>query len=173
MAPLIGNRKIRFEDGEDAVAADLLYFTRLEDGIGDGRCRDPRNHWHPAACGLDDDLDDPPALGPAQIRELPGRSQGSQSMYASGDEIIAEAIQNLAHDLPSGADRGEKIGEDPVECRINHRGPLPSRVSSRPPTYGPSVDGRHPNSRPSPWMRPAPARPARTSSTECHCSPVL
>jgi hypothetical protein len=96
---LIGNRKIRFENGEDAVAAQLLHFTRLKHGIGDRRCRDSRYDRNTAACGLDHNLDHTPALGPAQIRELTRRSQRSQSMHAGRDEILAEAIQHLAHDL--------------------------------------------------------------------------
>jgi len=77
MDALIGNRKVCFENGEDAVAAQLLHFTRLEDGIRDRRCRNPRNNRDAAARSLDDNLDYAPALGPSQIREFTGRSERS------------------------------------------------------------------------------------------------
>jgi hypothetical protein len=45
-----------------------------------------------AVCGIDYNFDNAPALGPAEIREFTGRSQGSQSVHTGSNKIIAQAI---------------------------------------------------------------------------------
>ena len=120
MDALIGNRKVCLENGEDAVEAQLLHFTRLEDGIRDRRCRNPRNDRDAAARSPDDNLDHSPALEPSQIREFTGLSQRSQSMHTGSDKIIAEAIQHLVHDIARWTHRRDKVWKDSVECPIDH-----------------------------------------------------
>ena len=61
---LVGNRKLRFKNTEDAVAAEFFHFVCLEHGIGDRGCGYPSNDRNPAACGVDYNFDNAPALGP-------------------------------------------------------------------------------------------------------------
>ena len=118
---LIGNRKERFKNSEDAVAAKLFYFVCLEYSIGDRGCRHPSDDRNAAACGVDYNFDNAPALGPAEIREFTGRSQGSQSVHAGSNKIIAQAIQNLVHNLARGKNWRDEMRENAVECCVRHQ----------------------------------------------------
>src|SRR5271166_951089 len=127
---LIGNWKVRFKNSEDTVAAQLFYFVCLEYSIGDRGCRHPSDDRNAAACGVDYNFDNAAALGPAEIRDFTGQSQGSQSVHTGNNKIIAQAIQNLVHNLARGNNWRDEVRENAVECCVRHRETRPPNKST-------------------------------------------
>ncbi len=79
---VIGNRKVGFEDRENAVAADALHLARLEDGVGDRRRRHAGYDRNAPVGRLHDDFDDAPPLRPVEIGEFAGRPKRREAVDA-------------------------------------------------------------------------------------------
>jgi hypothetical protein len=78
----VAERKIGFENGKDAVGAELLIGSRLRDRI---RCRgrgDAGDHGHASPSRFDRGLHHSCALRVVEIGELAGRAERRQPMHA-------------------------------------------------------------------------------------------
>jgi hypothetical protein len=118
----VGERKIRFEDREDAVGAEFLIGAGLRDRIGRRGGDHAGDHGHTAFCRCDRRAHHGGALVGIEIGEFAGRTERRQSVHAGLDQIIAKPGENILADVAGRIDRGDEIGEDAVE--VGHDCPL-------------------------------------------------
>ena len=113
-------REVGFEDGEDAVGAELLIILGLRDGVGGGGRGDAGDHRHALLRGLDGRLHHGGALLAVEIGKLAGRAERGEPVHAGLDQVVAELAQHIGLDAARRVDGRDEIGEDAVEVGHCH-----------------------------------------------------
>jgi hypothetical protein len=121
----IGQRKICFQNRQNAIGAELLVRFRLRHRIRRRGRGDAGDHGNAAACRLDRRLHDVGALRIVQVGKFAGRAEWRQSVHAGGDEILAQTAEHAVADPPVGVDGRNQIGKDAVEIRHGEIVPNP------------------------------------------------
>ena len=98
-------REIGFENGEDAVGAELLVALGLLDRVGGGGRRDARDHRHALVRGLDGRRTTVCALLAVEIGELAGRAERGQPMHAGLDQVGRKLPEHVGVDAAGRVDR--------------------------------------------------------------------
>jgi hypothetical protein len=111
----IPEREVGFEDGENAVGAELLVAPSLRDRVGRCGRGDARYDRDAAAGGGDRRAHHRLALGAVEIGELAGRAERGQPMHAGRDEIIDQPAQHVVEHAAGRVDRRDEIGIDAAE----------------------------------------------------------
>ena len=111
----VTERKIRFQDRQNAVGAELLAGFGLGHRIRRRGRGDAGVHRHAASCHLDRGLHHGLTLRVVEIGKLAGRAERRQSVHAGLDEIVAKTAEHIGADLACGIDGRDEIGEDAVE----------------------------------------------------------
>ena len=108
-------REIGFQDGENAIGAELVVKARLRDGVCRRGRRNAGDHRNAAGRGLDRGAHDGGALLVIEIGEFAGRAERRHAMHAGGDEIVDQPGEHIGADLAIGIDRRNQIREHAVE----------------------------------------------------------